>query len=45
METIPSAFVIVELAKGDPLKAAQLSASLGWGTDTIEQSGRRFAEG
>ena len=35
IETIPSAFVIVELAKGDPLKAAQLSASLGWDTDTI----------
>lgn len=35
IETIPSAFVIVELAKGDPLKAAQLSASVGWDTDTI----------
>lgn len=35
IETIPSAFVIIELAKGDPLKAAQLSASLGWDTDTI----------
>ena len=35
IETIPSAFVIVELAQGDPLKAAQLSASLGWDTDTI----------
>jgi ADP-ribosylglycohydrolase len=35
IETIPTAFVIVELAKGDPLKAAQLSASLGWDTDTI----------
>ena len=35
IETIPSAFVIVELAEGDPLKAAQLSASLGWDTDTI----------
>lgn len=35
IETIPSAFVIVEMAKGDPLRAAQLSASLGWDTDTI----------
>ena len=35
IETSPSAFVIVELAKGDPLKAAQLSASIGWDTDTI----------
>lgn len=35
IETIPSAFVIIELAKGEPLKAAQLSASLGWDTDTI----------
>ncbi|MDN6003966.1 MAG: ADP-ribosylglycohydrolase family protein [Enterococcus sp.] len=35
IETIPSAFVIVEMAKGDPLRASQLSASLGWDTDTI----------
>lgn len=35
IETIPSAFVIVELAQGDPLKAARLSAALGWDTDTI----------
>lgn len=35
IETIPSAFSIVQLAKGDPLKAVQLSASLGWDTDTI----------
>lgn len=35
IETISSAFVIVEMAKGDPLRAAQLSASLGWDTDTI----------
>lgn len=35
IETIPSVFAIVELAEGYPLKAAQLSASLGWDTDTI----------
>lgn len=35
IETIPSVFAIVELAEGKPLKAAQLSASLGWDTDTI----------
>lgn len=35
IETIPSAFVIVEMAKGNLLRAAQLSASLGWDTDTI----------
>ncbi|MBV7392379.1 ADP-ribosylglycohydrolase family protein [Enterococcus sp. ALS3] len=35
IETIPSAFSIVDLAKGDPLKAAHLSASIGWDTDTI----------
>ncbi|MBO1306454.1 ADP-ribosylglycohydrolase family protein [Enterococcus sp. 669A] len=35
IETIPSSFAVVELAQGDPLKAAQLSASIGWDTDTI----------
>lgn len=35
IETIPSAFAVVELANGSPLKAAQLSASIGWDTDTI----------
>jgi ADP-ribosylglycohydrolase len=35
IETIPSAFAIVELAKGDTLKSVQLSASIGWDTDTI----------
>ncbi|MGG5314505.1 ADP-ribosylglycohydrolase family protein [Enterococcus sp. AZ072] len=35
IETIPSTFAIVELAAGNPLKAAQLSASVGWDTDTI----------
>jgi ADP-ribosylglycohydrolase len=35
IETIPSTFAIVELASGNPLKAAQLSASIGWDTDTI----------
>ncbi|MGX7264777.1 ADP-ribosylglycohydrolase family protein [Enterococcus crotali] len=35
IETIPSAFAIVDLAKGDTLKAVQLSASIGWDTDTI----------
>lgn len=35
IETIPTAFAIIELAKGNPLKAAQYSASIGWDTDTI----------
>ncbi|MCH4167953.1 MAG: ADP-ribosylglycohydrolase family protein [Streptococcaceae bacterium] len=35
IETIPSVFAIVYLAQGNPLKAAQLSASLGGDTDTI----------
>lgn len=35
IETIPSAFAVIELAQGDPLKATQLSASIGWDTDTI----------
>ncbi|MGX7350729.1 ADP-ribosylglycohydrolase family protein [Enterococcus canis] len=35
IETIPCVFAIVQMAQGDPLKTAQLSASLGWDTDTI----------
>lgn len=35
IETIPSTFAIIELANGDPYKAACLSASIGWDTDTI----------
>jgi len=35
IETIPAVFAIIETAKGDPIKAAQLSASIGWDTDTI----------
>lgn len=35
IETIPSVFAIVELANGNAYKAAQLSASIGWDTDTI----------
>lgn len=35
IETIPCAFAIVELAKGDPVEAAKLSACIGWDTDTI----------
>jgi ADP-ribosylglycohydrolase len=35
LQTIPCSFAIVELAKGNPLKAAQLSAMIGWDTDTI----------
>ncbi|MGM0216733.1 ADP-ribosylglycohydrolase family protein [Enterococcus sp. AZ109] len=35
IETIPCVFAIVKLAKGDPIKAAQLAASLGGDTDTI----------
>ncbi|MGX8833171.1 ADP-ribosylglycohydrolase family protein [Amedibacillus sp. YH-ame6] len=35
IETIPCVFAIVELADKNPLKAAQLSAEIGWDTDTI----------
>ncbi|NKC67664.1 ADP-ribosylglycohydrolase family protein [Vagococcus fluvialis] len=35
LQTIPCSFAIVELAKGNPVKAAQLSAMIGWDTDTI----------
>ncbi len=35
IDTIPAVFAIIQLAKGDPLEAACLSASLGGDTDTI----------
>lgn len=35
IETIPAVFAIIEMADGNPIKAAQLSASIGWDTDTI----------
>ena len=35
IETIPCVFAIVEMAHNDPLKAASLSAMIGWDTDTI----------
>lgn len=35
IETIPCVFAIIELADKDPLKASQLSAEIGWDTDTI----------
>lgn len=35
IETIPCVFAIIELANGNPWKAARLSAEIGWDTDTI----------
>lgn len=35
IEAIPSVLAVVHLAQGDPLKAAQISATLGADTDTI----------
>lgn len=35
IETIPSVFAVIQLAKGDPFEAAKLSAEIGWDTDTI----------
>lgn len=35
IETIPSVFAIIKIAKGNPIKAAQLAAQLGGDTDTI----------
>ena len=35
IETIPSVFAIIKMAKGNPMKAACLSAQLGGDTDTI----------
>ncbi|MGL5124236.1 MAG: ADP-ribosylglycohydrolase family protein [Fusobacteriaceae bacterium] len=35
IETIPCVFAVIELANKDPMKAAIISANLGWDTDTI----------
>ena len=35
IETIPAVMTIVMLAKGDPYKAAEISANIGGDTDTI----------
>ncbi len=35
IESIPAVLAVVQLAKGDPMKAAKISASLGADTDTI----------
>lgn len=35
IETIPCVFAIIEMANGNPWKAAQISARIGWDTDTI----------
>lgn len=35
IETIPAVLAVVQLANGDPMKAAKISASLGADTDTI----------
>lgn len=35
IETIPAVLAIVELSKGNPIKAAKLSAEIGFDTDTI----------
>jgi ADP-ribosylglycohydrolase len=35
LQSIPAAFAVVQLADGDPVRAAELSAVIGWDTDTI----------
>lgn len=35
LQSVPAALAVVQLAEGDPIRAAEISATIGWDTDTI----------